>query len=192
MKQTVQSQRQLRFDEINAIVREITADTEEVLFDELPERERRKRKEMFWDCLMDFLIDGFASGLLFLDKDLALPDPYRFLDITYQDGESVSEKFDKNADDPEALQMMIETEGNRLWNTGFLEAGKGETDLYKTWETMGDFKVRETHDYLEGMTIPFDEEFVTIGGDSALAPGLFESPENNCGCRCWLTYSKHK
>ena len=62
-------------------------------------------------------------------------------------------------------------------------------DVYKTWQTMQDDRVRETHDYLEGMTIPLKEKFKTLDMDEADAPGGFTLPENNVNCRCWLSYS---
>lgn len=189
MKQTIRRFRQMKFDELNQILKEISVDSAEEYY-ELPEEEKIRRKELFWDCLLDFLIDGFAAGLLFIGEDKDLPEYFRFLDITYPNGQTVSDLYDKDITDRDKLQVLLEAEVNRCWNTGFIEAGRGTEGLEKTWETMGDEKVRMTHDYLENMTLPFDEEFVTIGGDSALAPGMFQDAENNVNCRCWLSYSK--
>lgn len=61
--------------------------------------------------------------------------------------------------------------------------------LSKTWMTMLDEKVRDTHQYLEGMTIPLDDEFYTYDGDHAQAPGGFTSAAENCNCRCQLDIS---
>lgn len=55
---------------------------------------------------------------------------------------------------------------------------------------MEDDKVRDTHDYLEGMSVGIDEEFYTYDGDHALYPGGFENAQNNVNCRCFLTYTK--
>lgn len=189
MKQVLRKHRQLKFDEINALVEEISVDSVEE-YEELEPEERKRRKDKFWDCLLDFLIDGFAAGLLFIGEDKDLPEFYRFLDITYKDGETVSDIYEKDITDKEKFRSMLGDESNRCWNTGFIEAGKGTDGLMKTWDTMEDGKVRMSHDYLQGMTIPFEDEFVTIGGDSAQAPGMFSEAQNNCGCRCWLTYSR--
>ena len=59
----------------------------------------------------------------------------------------------------------------------------------KSWITMMDEKVRDTHQYLEGMTVGIDEDFYTYDGDHAPAPGLFEFPENSINCRCELLFS---
>ena len=187
MKETVRKRRQLQFDEIHNLVERIGCDSVEE-YESLTPVERRKRKDEFWDCLWDWLIDGWAAGLLFVGKDKDIPDLTKVLNWVYPRG-TTSEIYDRDITDKEKLQKMIECEANRVWNTGFIEAGKGE-GLLKTWETMMDDRVRMTHDYLEGETIPFDEKFITIGGDSALAPGMFEDADNNVNCRCFLTYTK--
>ena len=189
MKKTVQRRRQLKFDEINTIVKEIAVTSVEE-YEALSVEERRKRKEKFWDCLWGWLIDGWAAGLLFVGEDRDIPDLTHILNYIYPRGETTSDIYEKDITDPEKLQTMIECEANRCFNSGVIEAVKGTTGVTKTWETMGDERVRLSHDVLEGVTIPFDEEFVTIGGDSALAPGGFSDPENNVNCRCWITVKK--
>ena len=189
MKNTVQRQRQIRFDEINQLVKEIGTDSVEE-YEALPIEEKRRRKQRFWDCLWDWLLDGWAAGLLFVGEDKDLPDITKILNWVYPRGETTSDIYDKDITDREKLQRMIEAEANRCFNSGVIEAVRGVKGVMKTWETMGDERVRETHEYLEGMTIPFDEEFVTIGGDSAMAPGMFSDAENNVNCRCWVSVTK--
>lgn len=179
----------MKFDEINTLVKEIAV-TSVAEYEALPIEERRKRKEKFWDCLWDWLIDGWAAGLLFVGEDKDIPDLTHILNYIYPRGETTSDIYEKDVTDPEKLQRMIECEANRCFNSGVIEAVKGAKGVMKTWETMGDERVRDSHEYLEGMTIPFDEEFVTIGGDSALAPGLFSDPENNVNCRCFLSIKR--
>ena len=60
----------------------------------------------------------------------------------------------------------------------------------KTWHTMGDNKVRDTHAPLDGVSAPINGQFYTWDADSAPAPGQFEKADNNVNCRCWLTFSK--
>ena len=189
MKKTIQKQRQLRFDEINQLVKEIGTDSVEE-YEALPIEEKRRRKQRFWDCLWDWLLDGWAAGLLFVGEDKDLPDITKILNWVYPRGETTSDIYDKDITDREKLQRMIEAEANRCFNSGVIEAVRGAKGVMKTWETMGDERVRETHEYLEGMTIPFDEEFVTIGGDSAMAPGMFSDASNVVGCRCWITVKR--
>lgn len=189
MKKTILQQRKKRFDEIHALVEEIGC-TSVVEYEALSAEERRRRKDKFWDCLWDWLLDGWAAGLLFVGKDKDIPDLTKVLNWVYPRGKTTSEIYERDITDKEKLQRMIEAEANRCFNTGVIEAVRDVKGVMKTWETMGDERVRESHDYLEGMTIPFDEEFVTIGGDSALAPGMFQEAENNCNCRCWISITK--
>lgn len=95
--------------------------------------------------------------------------------------------------DVEGLTRTIVTEFHRDFETGghdqakVIEKESGHK-VKKIWNTVGDDRVRETHDYIHGMTALDDSRFYTFDGDSARFPGDFEKPENNIGCRCWLTY----
>lgn len=191
MKKTVTKRRQLKFDEIHALVQEIGTDSAEE-YESLPVEEKKARKEKFWDCLWDFLLDGWAAGLLFVGEDKEIPDLTEVLNYVYPRGESVSDIYDKDITDKQKLETMVEAECNRVWNTGVIKAGEGVQGLTKTWETMLDDRVRDTHFFLQGETIPYDEEFVTIGGDSALAPGMFENASENCNCRCFLSLGRNQ
>ena len=61
----------------------------------------------------------------------------------------------------------------------------------KTWHTMADNRVRETHVPLNGTTIPIDHLF-TVGESLMRYPkdaSLGASADEIANCRCWLTYS---
>ena len=96
-------------------------------------------------------------------------------------------QFDEDSLD--GILRIIDTEAHRDYNAGVLDAGdeSGVADLRKQYHTMKDGKVRDTHDYLEGMVVGIDDYFYTFDGDSALAPGGFTDPGNNANCRCWIT-----
>lgn len=91
--------------------------------------------------------------------------------------------------DKEGIIRVAETDGHRVYQDGGYQGAKGIAKT-KTWLTMLDDKVRDTHDYLEGMTVGFDEKFYTFDGDSARYPGDFESVANNARCRCVISYNK--
>lgn len=94
-----------------------------------------------------------------------------------------------NGADVETIMRVAESESERDANTGSLDKARASGyPLTKTWNTMLDDRVRETHSYLEGITVGLDDRFYTDDGDSADAPGGFEKSENNAGCRCSLTY----
>lgn len=88
------------------------------------------------------------------------------------------------------LIRIAETETHRIANKSAFDTAKRAGAKSKTWVTMMDDKVRETHDYLEGVTVGIDDEFITYDGDKAYAPGLFSMAENNVNCRCELLFSK--
>ena len=87
-----------------------------------------------------------------------------------------------------AIAKVIETEAHRMYNNGSRDRALKAGAKYKKWMTMGDDRVRDTHDYIAGERIPIDERFYTYDGDSALMPGGFDAAENNVNCRCWLNY----
>ena len=85
------------------------------------------------------------------------------------------------------IRRIAETDATRIYNQGAVDAvvanGLQDSTL-KRWRTMGDDRVRDTHDYIEGMEVPFGSRFYTYDGDSADYPGGFTLPENNINCRC--------
>ena len=85
------------------------------------------------------------------------------------------------------ITRIAETDATRIYNQGAVDAvvANGlEGSTSKRWRTMQDDRVRDTHDYLEGMVVPFGSRFYTYDGDSADYPGGFNLPENNVNCRC--------
>lgn len=88
--------------------------------------------------------------------------------------------------------FMAETESEILVaNDEFAEAvASGYT--HKTWNTVGDSRVRDSHARLAGTTIKIDDYFMTPLGNSLLYPGDTENCDDMAdiaGCRCWLTFS---
>lgn len=89
-----------------------------------------------------------------------------------------------------------DTEGSSDNNGGGSSANGGSSpngssaNIRKIWNTMGDDRVRDTHAVLNGTSKALNEAFFTIDGDSAMSPARFTLPENNIGCRCWLTFKK--
>ena len=90
----------------------------------------------------------------------------------------------------EDLVRIVDTESHRIANEAALNTAGKAGATKKKWVTMLDDKVRDTHIYLEGQTVPYDADFYTYDGDHARAPGLFALPENNINCRCELIFEK--
>lgn len=100
-----------------------------------------------------------------------------------------TEDYFANGGNVDDIVRIMETETHRIANTSALNTARKAGATKKTWATMLDDKVRETHDYLEGVSVPIDEDFYTYDGDHASAPGLFDLAENNVNCRCELIFS---
>lgn len=90
---------------------------------------------------------------------------------------------------------IARTEGHRIYETTKYDT-MAEIDrqlgLEKTWHCVGDEKVRHSHQYLDGKTVGFDEEFVSPSGATALRPGEFGVAEDDINCRCWVSYDYKK
>ncbi len=170
----------LGFDEINRLSKKFVKETElEELFETLyivmyeaylkgyePENEKNKIKtEPPKEDLIELLI-FFKYG----DKD-----PFDLLEEAYRN------------DDKVRIKTIFENEYHRMFNAGAYDYGR-EHCRTKKWVTMNDYRVRDTHNYLEGVELPVDAEFITYDGDGALYPGGFSNAANNVNCRCVLEY----
>ena len=100
-----------------------------------------------------------------------------------------TEDYFSNGGTVDDLIRIVETEVHRDANEAALSTAKRAGATKKTWVTMMDEKVRDTHQYLEMMSVGINEDFYTYDGDHAPAPGLFSLPENNINCRCELVFS---
>ena len=88
------------------------------------------------------------------------------------------------------IQTIVRTEGHRLMEQAKFDEAEAAASvdgvkMFKTWITMGDDKVRDTHSAQDGMTIPIDEKFP----NGAMIPGDSGDPAEDIGCRCILEYS---
>lgn len=164
----------------------------------------KDRDELF-DLIAFLLETAYIEGAADAAEQINALVGYRLLDDTYdvnrskevidlrlKDGKDwrdrLADHFD-NGDDVAPIIAMVESEATRDANTGSLDkAWDSGLELTKTWQTMLDDRVRETHDYLEGVTVGIHDRFYTFDGDSADAPGGFDLAENNVNCRCTLAY----
>ena len=105
---------------------------------------------------------------------------------TYQD--RVREYLSGNGDvnPADGIIRLADTDSVRIYNEAKLETAKKNGATKKTWKTMEDFRVRDTHSFLQDMSVPIDAKFYTYDGDSAQAPAQFSKASNNVNCRCWI------
>lgn len=180
----------LPFDELNsfeASLRERFADGKLVKEDE----------EDIIDEMLDLFLLAYAQGNSVTNANLSsdwmptVDDVMKVVDerVAGKTWRERVEEYFSSGGSVDDLVRIAETETHRDANTAALDAAKRAGAKSKTWVTMLDDRVRETHDYLEGMTVGIDEDFYTYDGDHASAPGLFELAENNVNCRCELLFS---
>ena len=182
----------LPFDELNAL-RVLIEDSTEV--DEHGKRRFRKIDlEELDELIYTLMLLSYMRGNEMADEEVKvvtqidLGQLQEALDKEY-DGKNTSDRVREyySTGDVEALIRVLETETHRMYNTGIYDAGiASKLPVNKTWATMLDDKVRDTHWYLEGVQVPFEERFYTFDGDSARYPGDFSRAENNVNCRCEL------
>ena len=151
------------------------------------------------DFILEFLIDSYLMGWESAKEQLApegetpSPKTEEMYDCIYRKvaGENFVERIREYAGtgDVESIMRVAETDSHRVFNDSSLTTAKKLGATTKTWNTMMDDRVRDTHEYLESMTVGINDDFYTYDGDHAPAPGQFELPENSINCRCYLTYT---
>lgn len=171
----------LRNDELNALRSDI---------------ERYKGdKGKLSDLLSDWLTLAYADGKADVEDQLrgeTKTSIERVMDVMFADvgGKTAFDRIVDDLDSVEDLYMLFGNERQRVYNTAAHDTATDLQAKFKTWRTMEDERVRDTHFYLEGVTKPMNEPFYTYTGDSAMYPQGFGEAENNINCRCWVTYSK--
>lgn len=179
------------FDEIDALSDEAEA---------LKSTDRAKKKGEV-DKYIDEVTDLFVTAYVFgtddvnqqLDTDVQ-PDldemraviEQRFDDKDFRD--RIREYMESGTADE--IKRVLETDAHRVYNAALYTGAKKAGAKKKTWCTMGDDRVRDTHQYLDGVTIGIDDEFYSYNGDKTLYPSQWGIPEEDINCRCWLIFSK--
>ena len=118
------------------------------------------------------------------------PDTDKMNDSVYKEiaGATWVERI-REAQSKEDLTRIFETEAHRCFSDGQWDSAEGRA-THKTWITMDDERVRDTHWYIDHLTVEIGEYFYTLDGDRALRPYDFEFASNNINCRCILKYSR--
>ena len=87
---------------------------------------------------------------------------------------------------------IVRTESTRIYNEAqydsILHAEEQGVVMTKTWVSSLDDRTRESHEALDGVTIPIDE-YCDIEGDLGLHPGDFSEAKNVINCRCTVAYN---
>ena len=184
----------LPFDELNNLTEQIR---ERFGNEPLPTKNNKEVKEDVLDMLLDFFLLAYAMGNTVTNDNLGanwIPSAEEALKTV---NKVVAEKtwtqrvedYFSNGGTGEDLIRIAETEMHRDANESALLTAQHAGAKNKTWVTMADEKVRDSHQYLETMTVGINDDFYTYDGDHASAPGMFELAQNNVNCRCELLFS---
>ena len=185
------------FDELNVLREQVESDLS------LGTEQRKLLKDDRIDEILDMLIMAYVFGTEDADEELTVTESV-VTDEMYQAvwlniaGKNWEQRIREYYDDPNAtvedIMRVVETDTNRIYSDAVLNVGekvsKRGVPVTKTWNTMQDDRVRSTHEYIESVTVPIDRRFYTYDGDSARYPGDFTDPQNNCGCRCFITLNR--
>ena len=148
------------------------------------------------DDVLSFLINAYALGIrnagIMLDHELSVNvDKMQDAIFMVIEGKTFADRVADHVggNDLGGLKNLVESEYHRVYNAAVYDGGRDYIDnggcgVSKNWITVRDDKVRETHSYLEGQSVPLEEEFFTFDGDHAAYPGGFTKAENNVNCRC--------
>lgn len=167
----------------------------------------------------DFLIEGYLLGFAEAKSLLGIKDkelnPYIHSPLSHSYlGVTVGKKFSDyfKEEDTTSMARLMDSEYHRNFNYGMFEAANdaqwkhkevkdefgnvtyeplipSNKKIVKKWVTMGDEKVRDTHEFLNGVKVDLHERFYTYDGDSAMFPSDFQLASNNTNCRCVLSFS---
>lgn len=144
------------------------------------------------DAIVDAYVDGFYGVGYMLGEPMPVDvESARGAAVKYYDGISIYDKAKEyiEAEDREGLQRLYESEYHRAYEEGQFDAAADAGAMYKTWVSMEDERVRDSHQILDMVTIPIEDYFIADDGDYGLYPGGFQTAEQNANCRCMLLFS---
>lgn len=182
----------LPFDELNSVADDIRAKIAKTDGKLVKEEE-----EDIIDELLDLFLLAYATGNGVTNDNLSSswkPTVDEVMDtvdakVAGKTWEERVREYAENGGTADDIVRIAETETHRIANEAALNTARKAGATSKTWQTMMDDRVRETHDYLLGVTVGINDDFITFDGDSAPAPGMFSLAENNVNCRCELIFS---
>lgn len=158
-------------------------------------------REQYWDVLAatglvmmpETIGAGFASAVFDADR----PQEQRFYDHVGRFsaeavGTTVEHKEDPYYYSSDRAILMAENESSFIYGTDEFFDAVAEGYTHKTWLTMGDNKVRDSHSEVDGETLPIEEPFL-VGGSVMMCPqddSMGAGAEELVNCRCICEYSK--
>ena len=159
----------------------------------------KSRKDVYdiLDMMLDLFLLAYANGVAAVNEQFGTdfrPTTDEIEATVYKkiDGATWEDRvwtwYDEGGTEDDIVRIA-ETETHRDGNTAAVTTATKAGAKTKTWVTMNDYRVRDTHFWLEGVTVGVEDDFYTYDGDHAPAPGMFGFAENNVNCRCELDFA---
>jgi len=180
------------FDELNRFKTVLP-----LFFNEEGRIKSREDYDSLLDMLEDLFLLSYANGVELTNLSLGSD-----ISATAEEAQDVVEKkiqgktwrdrmqeHYENGGTIADVERIAETEAHRDSNAGAYETARKAGATQKVWHTMLDDRVRDSHQYLEGVVAPIDGEFYSFEGNRTQYPGQWGIPEEDVNCRCYLTYA---
>lgn len=179
------------FDELNKF-----EDGLSIHFDAEGKIASKKDAEDIIDEMFELLLLSTAHGMEAVNADLgsdislSADDAIGIVD-TRIEGKTWRDRvmgYYESGGDIYDIRRIAETESHRDANAAAFETALRAGATEKIWNTMLDDRVRDTHQYLEGVSAPMDGSFYSFKGGETLYPGQWGIAEEDINCRCYLTF----
>lgn len=135
-----------------------------------PERMGKHRADVIWDIQKE-IKQGLAQG-----------DTYG----------TMSKRLKKELEVSQSkANVIIRTEGHRVHAQAKTESldsiAKHGIKMTKKWVSSKDERVRSQHAEMNGVVVPYEDDFILPDGAKGPAPGLIGQPQHDINCRCIMT-----
>ena len=152
------------------------------------------------ESMVDDLRDGYIRQLEELGIAAMVADSIARNNPYYRQAEKFAidciDATQRHKDDPyyysaDRARLMAEDQSNFVLDVKDLADAIENGYTYKTWNTVGDNRVRESHAEVEGLTLPIEEPFVLQGG-LMMSPhdgSMGVSDSELAMCRCSLSFN---
>ena len=181
----------LPLDELNVLIRKYNSSSPDTPISRLYDLDD------IIDDLLDLFLLAIANGVVSINDQFGTdyqPRAEQIENVIYKKIDGLTWKdrvtdWYNNGGTGYDIARIAETESHRIGNDMAFQAAKEVGATKKTWHTMLDERVRDTHFYLESVTVGIDDYFYSFRGGQTLYPGEWGIAEEDCNCRCWCDYS---
>lgn len=183
----------LPIDEINAF-----EDRLKVHFDDDGKGKIKSKEdaEDIIDELLDLFLLSYANGVESVNSEA----PSKFSPTIDDVQATVYEKIDgrtwedrvwdyyESGGNSDRIMEIVRTESHRDANAAAYIAAERTGAKRSRWNCMMLETSRDSHIYLDGVTVPMGGYFYSYKGGRTQYPGQWGIADEDCNCLCWLTF----